>query len=1137
MRRSLLVLVAVMFSVGALAVSATAVRQSSPQPQAAQQGKQKGDQDKKARPPARTVEKRDTKAAPEKAAEKNDPMTAGTFSGLELRSIGPAVTSGRVIDIAVDRRHPHTWYVATTGGVWKTETSGNSWKPVFDSEGSFSIGCITIDPNDSSVVWVGSGENNSQRSVSYGDGVYRSEDGGKSWENVGLKESMHIGRIVVDPRDSKSVYVAAMGNLWAPGGDRGLYKTTDAGKSWKRVLDISENTGVVDVAIDPRNPDLLYAAAYQRRRHVWTLIDGGPESAIYRSLDAGATWKKTTSGLPSQDIGRIGLAVSPANPDVVYAIVEAANRAGGFFRSRDRGASWEKMSSYVSGGPQYYNEIVADPRNVDRVYSMDVYMQVTDDGGKTFHNAGEKWKHVDNHALWIDPDDPDHLVNGNDGGVYESLDRAASWQFKANLPVTQFYRVAVDNALPFYNVYGGTQDNTSLGGPSRTTVQHGITNDMWFVTTTGDGFVSRVDPEDPNIVYAESQHGNLVRFDRRTGEQTAIQPQAAKDEPPLRWNWDTPVIISPHSHTRLYIAAQRVFRSDDRGDTWKPISGDLTRQIDRNALKVMGRVWGPDAVAKNSSTSFYGNIVSLAESPAKEGLIYAGTDDGLVQVTEDGGQTWRKVEKFPGVPDNTYVSRLEPSPRDADTVYAAFDNHKMGDLKPYLLKSTDRGRTWTSIASNLPSRGSVYVVVEDPVKNSLLFAGTEFGLFFTVDGGTKWVQMKGGLPTIAVRDIAIQKRESDLAVATFGRGFYILDDYSPLRAVTAEMLERPVSVFGVKQAWMFIPTLPYGWKGKGFLGESFYVAPNPPIGAVFTYYLKEELKTKRKARQDQEKKVAKDGGDVKYPPWDALRAEDREEPPSVVLTVTDEAGNVVRRITGPVSAGFHRVSWDLRFPAPDPASLETPPTDDPFSDPPMGPLAAPGKYSVSIATRVDGRATPIGEQQAFQAVPLGTATLAPPDRAAVLAFAQKTARLQRAVVGASELAQELRKQLSLVKKAVQDAPNSDAKLMDEVASLDNRLRDILTALNGDAVVRRYSEPTPPGIEERVGGIIAGQWSCTSAPTDTQRQQYAIAADLFAPVLEQLRRLADVDMKALHDRLEAIGAPWTPGRVPRWTPER
>jgi photosystem II stability/assembly factor-like uncharacterized protein len=1067
-----------------------------------------------------------------------DLLTAGTFSGLKWRSIGPAVTSGRVIDIAVRPDHTATWYLATVGGVWKTENGGTSWTPVFDSEGSFSIGCVTIDPNNPYVVWVGTGENNSQRSVSYGDGVYRSVDGGKTWENLGLKGSMHVGRIVVDPRDSKVVYVAAMGPLWSPGGDRGLYKTTDAGRTWKAVLTIGENTGVNDVAIDPRNPDVLYAAAYQRRRHVWTLIDGGPESALYKSTDAGATWKKVENGLPREDLGRIGLAVSPANPDVVYAIVEAANKAGGFFRSTDRGASFEKMSGYVSGGPMYYNEIVADPKQADRVYSMDVYMQVTEDGGRTFRNAGERWKHVDNHALWIDPADTRHLVNGNDGGVYESYDRGHTWEFKANLPVTQFYRVEVDNSKPFYYVYGGTQDNCSLGGPSRTATTHGITNDLWFVTTTGDGFVSRVDPQDPNIVYAESQHAGVVRFDRRTGEQVDIQPQAGKDDAPLRWNWDSPLIVSPHLHTRLYIAAQRVFRSDDRGDSWVPVSGDLTRQTDRNALDVMGRVWSVDAVAKNTSTSFYGNIVSLAESPVKEGLLYVGTDDGLVQVTEDGGKTWRRGERFPDVPDNSYVSRLEPSPRDADTVYAAFDNHKMGDLKPYLLKSTDRGRTWTSMSGNLPERGSVYVVVEDPEKSGLLFAGTEFGVFFTVDGGKAWVKLEGGLPTVAVRDIAIQRREHDLVIATFGRGFYVLDDYRPLRLATPESLGKDV-VFPVRQAWMFVPSSPYGWRGRGFQGEAFYSADNPPFGAVFTYYLKDGLQTKRKARQAQEKKTVKEGGAISYPPWDALRAEDREEPPAIVLTVLDDAGNIVRRITGPVDAGFHRVAWDLRYPPADPASTEpfSYRDDDVFSSPPVGPMVSPGTYRVSVAARVDGHLTPIGEPQAFQAAPLGTASMPAPDYAATLQFEEKTARLQRAVLGASEAARDLRKQLTLIGRAVEDSPRADAALAADVRRIENRVRDLQVALDGDGVVRRYSEPTPASIVERVQGIVAGHWTATSGPTATHRRAYQIAGEMFVPVLEQLRAIVDVDMKGLGDRLDAAGAPWTPGRIPRWVPEK
>jgi photosystem II stability/assembly factor-like uncharacterized protein len=1075
--------------------------------------------------------------AAEKDEEKDEgPLSAKTFKGLEMRGIGPAVNSGRIGDFAVHPTKHSTYYVAvSSGGVWKTVNSGTTWEPIFDGEDSYSIGCVTLDPNDPLVVWVGTGENNSQRSVSYGDGVYKSADGGKSWEKMGLEDSAHIAKILVDPRDSNVVYVAAQGPLWNAGGDRGLYKTTDGGQTWERSLEIDENTGVTDLWMDPRNPDVLYAAAYQRRRHVWTLIDGGPGSAIYKSRDAGQTWKKMTNGLPEADMGRIGLAVSPANPDVVYAIVEAADE-GGFYRSTDAGVNWKKMSEYMSQSPQYYNEIIPDPVKVDRVYSMDTWMHVTEDGGKTFKKVGEKYKHVDNHALWIDPENTDYLLAGCDGGIYESFDRGATWHYKSNLSISQFYRVSVDNAEPFYNVYGGTQDNNTLGGPSRTASDQGIVNSDWVVTVGGDGYETVIDPEDPNVVYSQWQYGGLVRYDRLTGETVDIKPRHGKGEAPLRFNWDSPVIISPHSHTRLYFAAQILFRSDDRGDSWRAVSPDLSAQIDRNELEVMDRVWSVDAVAKNASTSFYGNIVSLDESSLVEGLIYVGTDDGLIQVTEDGGATWRKIESFPGVPARSYVSDIESSLHDADTVYASFDNHKKGDFKPYVLESTDRGRTWTSITGDLPERGTVYTLIQDHEKPSLMFAGTEFGVFFTIDGGARWIPLEGGLPPIAVRDLDIQRRESDLALATFGRGFYILDDYSPLRLVSETQLEQEAILFPVKKAWMFVPRSPLAGKEKANQGDSFFTAPNPPFGAVFTYYLEDEIKTRKETRREAEKKVAKDAGDVSYPSWDELRAEAREEKPAIVLTVSDADGNVVRRLTGPVKAGFHRVAWDLRYPAFEPTDLEPPGEYDPYADVPMGPAAAPGTYTVSLAKRVEGKLSPLGEPQTFSTEVLGTGSLPAPDRAAVLAFQKKTGRLQRAVLGAVESAGEAQKRIDHLKQAIDDTPAADPALADEARALEARLKDLEVELTGDRVVEEYNEPAPMSIVSRVQGIVRGNWSTTTAPTGTQTQGYQIAAEEFAEVLARLQALVETDLAGLEAKAEAAGAPWTPGRVPRWTPE-
>jgi photosystem II stability/assembly factor-like uncharacterized protein len=1063
------------------------------------------------------------------AAGQGSPYKTSTFRGIALRNIGPALTSGRVADFAVNPNDPAEFYAATaSGGVWKTVNDGTTWEPIFDGEGSYSIGVVQLDPNNPHVVWVGTGENNGQRSVSYGDGVYKSVDGGKTWKNMGLKDSQHIGRIVIDPRNSDVVYVAAQGPLWNAGGDRGLYKTTDGGKTWSKVLSISDNTGVSDVVMDPRDPDVLYASAWQRRRHVWTYLGGGPESALYKTTDAGKTWTKLTNGLPSGEVGRIGLCISPVDPDYVYAIMEAANDHGGFFRSTDRGGSWQKRNSYSTSG-NYYSELVCDPVHRDRVYAMDVRLQVTNDGGATFEGLGEADKHVDNHALWIDPKHPDHYLNGNDGGVYETWDAAKSWEFKANLPVTQFYRVALDTDQPFYHVYGGTQDNYSLGGPARTTSANGITNADWFVTNGGDGFGAKVDPTDPNIIYAESQYGGLVRYDRKSGERVPIQPQPGEGEAGFRWNWDAPLLISPFDHTRIYFAANKVFQSDDRGDSWKEISGDLTRGIDRNKLPVMGRVWGMDAVAKNASTSIYGNIVALDESPVQEGLLYVGTDDGLIQVTQDGGAHWTRIDRFPGVPDRTYVSDVLASNSDANTVFAAFDNRKNGDFKPYLLKSTDNGAHWTSIASDLPENGSVHVVAQDPVDPDLLFAGTEFGVFFSHDGGGHWTQLKGHFPTIAVRDLAIQKQADDLVMATFGRGYWVLDDLAPLRDATPDVLAQSAHIFAPRDALIYIPSRRLGGSGQAFQGAAYYEADNPPFGADITYYLKSGIQTREQKRHAEEKKLRDAGEPVPYPSFAEMRAEDQEEAPYLLFTITDDQGNVVRRLRTNARAGMHRIAWDLRYMATTPVRVASNGGRG-FGRGGMGPLVVPGTYHVSLDKVVDGVVSHLVDPVAFKVVPLNNATLAAQDKAALLAFQKQAGELMGRIRAAGAELSEAANRLRYIRAAIPLTPAAPDSLLAEARALQQRVDDLDIKLNGDRSVARRQFETPPSISQRISSVVYASYSATSAPGGAQKEQVRIAADEFQPVHAAIVKLLS-DLDAFEARLKQMGAPYTPGQPP------
>lgn len=1069
------------------------------------------------------------------AAQSDEEAKESALAKLPLRLIGPAYPSGRISDFAFFSGGSHHYIVATaSGGLWVTENAGVTWKPIFDNEGSYSIGVVEIAPSDEKTIWVGTGENNAQRSVAFGDGVYKSTDGGKTWKNMGLKDSGHISQIWIDPKDASTVLVAAQGPLWSEGGDRGLYKTTDGGATWERILDIDEHTGINEFVVHPDNPDMIVASSYQRRRHVWVLINGGPGSGIHRTSDGGETWSEVTAGLPGDDMGRIGLAMAPSAPDTVYAIIEGQPKEQGVYRTSDFGQNWEKRSGHMTTSPQYYNELIVDPKDANTLYSLDTFSKRSSDGGKTFSNLSNASRHVDDHALWIDENNTSHLIMGGDGGVYESWDGGTLWRHMDNLPIVQFYRIQPDNAAPFYNVCGGTQDNNSLCGPSRTTVVHGIANSDWHIVLGGDGYKPQIDPRDPNIVYTQYQYGGLARYDRRTQERVFLTPQPEAGEAAYKWNWNTPILISPHNPDRIYYAAEYLFASNDRGNSWEKISPDLTRQIDRNALPVMGRVWSVDAIAKNDSTSIFGAAISVSESPVAKGLIYVGTDDGVISVTEDNGATWRRLESVRGVPDMTLVEDIITSNHSADVAYAVFDNHKRGDHKPYVYRTSDKGRTWTPISGNLPGRGAVHTIAEDHVDPNLLFVGTEFGLFYSQDGGGSWTQLKTKFPTIGVRDLEIQRRENDLVIGTFGRSIYVLDDYTPLRTSASAVSSAEATLFDVRDPWLYVVGDLWGTYGsaEGSNGDNFWHAENPPFGAVFTYTLRDGLKTSGEARRKAERDIEKEGGDTPYPSWDTLRSEDREDAPAIVFTITDAAGNVVRRMTAPHTKGLHRVAWDLRYESPDPIDLN-PGQASIFAGESAGPLVVPGAYTVAMGKRINGIVTPLGVPKTFTVKALENSPELATDRAAVLAFQQETAELDRAVSSAGTASGELRNRLAHLKAAAEalTVPNEAQRL--SIQQIEALLDETDIAMFGDRSVASRNEPVPFSIAQRVGQIRGWGWSHQSPVTGSDKEALEIAKTDFAAALAQLKDI-ELRVNALEAEMAAQGAPYTPGRgVPTW----
>jgi len=1036
-----------------------------------------------------------------------DSLIKPMLNQVNFRMIGPATTSGRIVDIAVNPLNKSEYYLAAAyGGVWKTVNGGTTYQPIFDGYGTQSIGCLALDPTNPNIVWVGTGENNNQRSVGYGNGLYRSLDGGKSFENMGLKLSEHIGMIKIDPKNTNRIWVAAYGPVWKEGGERGLYLTEDGGKTWVRNFHVSDNTGCHEIHIDPNMPGTLYAAFHQRRRHEWTYLGGGPESALYKSTDNGKSWRKLGGGLPSGDVGRIAVALS-SKPGLMYAMVEAEEGKGGIFVSYDYGESWSKQNPFFTAG-NYYQEIFVDPTNPNRLFCMDSYMKVSDDGGKTLRNAGEGNKHVDNHIIWIDPAQPSHWLVGCDGGLYETFDNAQNWNYKDNISITQFYRASVDNALPFYNIYGGTQDNNTLGGPSKNNSANGVSNDDWFVTVGGDGFKSQVDPSNPNIVYSQWQYGGLVRYDKVTGEAVDIKPTIGINEAPLRWNWDAPLIISRSNPKVLYFAANRVFKSEDRGDSWTPISGDLSRGIDRNTLPIMGKVWGVNAVVKNQSTSIYGNITTLSEG--KNGELYAGTDDGLIWRKEASSSVWLKCGvaangemNFPDAPKgqangvgHPFISMVYASPNSGN-VYAVLDHHRFGDFKPYVYKSSNGGATWTKIVLGLPENGPVKTVIEDFKDQDIVLVGTEFGLHISVNGGKQFLSWQGGMPPIAIKDMVFQERDDDLVLATFGRGFAVCDDYEKIRDYKSMLmgnagLAKMNFIVPVSPVKLFVPATPLGGSGNSHKGASRFSAPNPTAGAVIYYQISTEFSTMASRRKKRESDAAKNPNALIYPSKDSIVLESLEEPAKVYMVIRSSAevtaDNVVAKFSVNAAKGLARAEWNLRYSDP---SLPVP--ADKGYQAGWGPYVTPGTYYVQLEAWQNGAeqlltgVTEIAVSHLFESsIPLVSKEEKGLQVAKLFKVKQELATLNIRM-------EEIQSGITAMKNAI-GVSNTNARDFAQLsAQLQSEFNAVSLVVNGNGALAAEEFETTEGLNELFGSAYYSCFDALNAPTKTHSQKLDIVS--------------------------------------------
>ncbi len=1034
--------------------------------------------------PGKAAKEQPAAAAPAAEQPKHD----AALKNLQFRQLGPAIMGGRIDDFAAVESNPNIVYVGVaSGGVWKTTNGGTTWEPVFDNEAVSTIGDVTVAPSDPSIVWVGTGEPNNRQSSSWGNGVYKSTDAGKTWTNVGLKDSHHIGRIAIHPRNPNVVYVAALGRLWGPNKERGVYKTTDGGKTWTQQLFINEDTGVVDVAMDPQSPDMLYAAAYERRRTAYGFNGGGPDGAIYRTTDGGATWKKLTKGLPyaeGGDVGRIGLSIYRRNPNIVYAIVQHSK--GGVFRSEDKGESWTRMSD-TNPRPSYYSQIVVDPNNDLRIWVMGAPMFYSEDGGKNFVNNRVTRIHGDYHAMWINPANSDHMIVGTDGGIHWSYDGGRSWEYVNSLALGQFYEVGVDMRRPYW-ICGGLQDNGSWCGPSATPFQQGISNEDWFRVAGGDGYYAQIDPTDAATVYAESQDGNVLRRDLRTHEARIIRPEPKEGEPRYRFQWNSPIVISAHDPKTIYYGGNFLFKSTDRGDTWTKLGGDLTTGVERNNLPILGKVPDKDTLSRHDGVQQYPCITTISESPLTTQVLWVGTDDGNLQVTRDGGQSWKNVaDRAPGMPKGTYVSRVVASRHAEGTAYVAFDGHRGNDFNVYVFMTTDYGETWKAIAAGLPANnGTVHVVREHPRNPNLLFVGTEYGAYVSFDRGASWTPLKMNLPTVPVDDIAIHPRENDLILGTHGRSIWVLDDIAPLEQLDAKVLAAELHLFDVRPAvaWRI-----YGHKGN--TGHKFFLAPNPPYGALINYYLKAKLDEKAKVK----------------------------------ISILDKDGKVVRELDGKKEAGINRVNWDLRYTAPaEPTEEQRRAMEQGFGFGPRGPMVEPGEYTVKVSAGGNEVSKTLRVDEDPRIMVSSAERAARRQALTRLYEFHKTAdRGQKTIAG---LKTSLDAALEAWKKP--GAPKIPENIQKAAEALVKQADDLHGKFVAPQQPLGSAGPpfvyTPPPFPQRLGRLSSAIEGYTAAPTAQQNDELETLSKLLGENMEKLKKLVDEDLAGLNKVMNEAGIP-------------